>query len=171
MARLALEAGAITNKNKAHLEERCEKALDQLAKLQVSYHCAGNPELRFMSLLQEALLHGEGHVADRRGQVPERAERWGWHQTSGHTWAPQGARIGWVSGSNLFLEPDASYDLAQQMAGTERLPVTAQTLRQRLQQCGLLASVDAGRQMLLVRRTLDGAARKVLHFRTQDFLR
>ena len=36
-----------------------------------------------------------------------------------------------------------SYEVAQQMAGSERLPVSAQTLRRRLREHGLLASTDA----------------------------
>jgi len=167
----AVEVGAITNKKKEQLEERCEKALDELARLQVGYHRASEPELRFVYLLKQALWHGEAHLADRRGDAPARAEKWGWQKAPNRPWAPRGARIGWVSGRDLFLEPDASYEVAQQMAGTERLLITAQTLRHRLGQLGLLASVDAGRQMLLVRRTFEGAARKVLHFRTDDFLR
>jgi hypothetical protein len=85
-------------------------------------------------------------------------------------WAPQGRRIGWISGSDLFLDPDSSYRVAQQMADTEPLLVSAQTLRHRLRQSGLLASVDAGRQTLLVRRTLEGTAHHVLHLRLQVFL-
>jgi hypothetical protein len=37
-----------------------------------------------------------------------------------------------------------------------------QVLRQRLRARGLLESVDAGRQMLVVRRTLEGSPRQVL---------
>jgi hypothetical protein len=57
------------------------------------------------------------------------------------------------------------------MAGTERLPVSAQTLRDRLREHGLLASIDAGRQMVMVRRTLEGSARQVLHLKASDFVR
>jgi hypothetical protein len=51
------------------------------------------------------------------------------------------------------------------MAGPERLPVGVQTLRQRLREHGLLVSTDVGRQMLLVRRILEGCPRKVLHLK------
>jgi hypothetical protein len=64
----------------------------------------------------------------------------------------------------------ASYEVAQQMAGAERLPVSAQTLRHRLHERGLLASVDAGRQMLLVRRTLEGIPRQILHLKARDLV-
>jgi hypothetical protein len=68
------------------------------------------------------------------------------------------------------LEPAASYEVAQQMAGAERLPVSAQTLRHRLREHGLLASVDAGRQMLLVRRTLEASQKQVLHLKASNLL-
>ena len=57
-----------------------------------------------------------------------------------------------------------------QMAGAEHLPVSAQTLRHRLREHGLLASIDTARQMLLVRRTLEGIPRQVLHLKTRDLV-
>lgn len=78
---------------------------------------------------------------------------------------PLGTRIGWVAENDLFLESAASYQVARQMAGTQRLPVSEQTLRHRLREHGLLATIDAGRQMLLVRRTLEGRPRQVLHLK------
>ncbi len=82
---------------------------------------------------------------------------------------PQGVRVGWVNGDDLFLEPKSSYQVAQQLAGSERLGVSEQALRHRLRQQGLLASTDLGRQMLTVRRTLENCPRQVLHLRTVDF--
>src|ERR1017187_5312265 len=43
------------------------------------------------------------------------------------------------------------------------LAVSEQTLRSRLRERGLLVSNDVGRQMLTVRRTLEGSPRQVLH--------
>jgi hypothetical protein len=70
----------------------------------------------------------------------------------------------------LFLEPTISFQVAQQLAGANQLPITAQTLRHRLREHGLLASIDAGRQMLLVRRTLEGNAKQVLHLRASALM-
>ncbi len=56
------------------------------------------------------------------------------------------------------------------MAGAEPLPVSAQTLRHRLHERGILASVDGGRQMLLVRRTLEGIPRQILHLKARDLV-
>jgi hypothetical protein len=57
---------------------------------------------------------------------------------------------------------------ARQEAGTERLAVGEQALRQRLREHGLLASIDEGRQMLQIRRTLEGRPRQVLHLKCGD---
>jgi hypothetical protein len=64
------------------------------------------------------------------------------------------------------LDPAASYAVAQ---AEGNLTVSQQQLRQRLRDRGLLASVDIGRNMLVVRRTLAGIPRKVLHLRAGDF--
>src|ERR1039457_3736354 len=110
-------------------------------------------------------------TADRRGRVPESPWIWGWRRKpAGRGWVPQGTRIGWVARSDLFLESAASYHVAQQAAGVERIPVSEQTLRHRLRERGLLASIDASRQMLLVRRTLEGCPRQVLHLNASELV-
>ena len=80
----------------------------------------------------------------------------------------QGTRIGWLAGTDLFLDPAASYQVAHAVAGAERLPVSQQTLHHMLRKSGLLAGVDQGRQMVQVRRTIEGCPRQVLHLRTKD---
>src|SRR5260370_1351432 len=93
----------------------------------------------------------------------------GWRRRrTGRGWTPQGARIGWISDRDVFLEPTVSYQVAQQVAGGECLVVSEQTLRHRLRARGLLASIDIGRQMLLVRRMVEGCQRQLLHLRSSD---
>lgn len=62
----------------------------------------------------------------------------------------QGARIGWIAGPDLFLDAPVSCQIAQRVAGDQRLTVSELALRHRMRGQGFLASVDAGRQMLLV---------------------
>jgi hypothetical protein len=134
-----------------------------LCALQAKHHDASDPALRFVALLQAALACGRAHVADRRGKAPDDAVLWGWKRKPiGRRWIPQGTRIGWVAGSDVFLEPEASYQAAQELAGADRL-VGEQTLRHRLRERGLLASIDEGRKMAQVRRTLQDS---VLHLKT-----
>jgi len=169
--RFALEVGAISREEQVELEQRSERAFSEVATFQAPFHHASDPALRFVALLRAALAGGHAHVADRRGRVPESPEVWGWwRQPSGRRWVPRGTRIGWVVGNDLFLEPAASYQVAQHVGGTERLPVGEQTLRHRLRERGLLASIDVGRQMLTVRRTLEGGPRQVLHLKADVLL-
>jgi len=73
-------------------------------------------------------------------------------------------------GTDLFLDPTASYQTAQAVAGTERLPMSQQTLHHRLRESGILASVDEGRQMVQVRRTMERKPRQVLHLRATELV-
>ena len=48
--------------------------------------------------------------------------------------------------------------------------MSEQTLRHRLRERGLLVSTDVGRQMLTVRRTLEGCPRQVVHLKVSDLV-
>lgn len=78
----------------------------------------------------------------------------------------QGDRVGWVDGDTVYLDPDASYRSAQGMAAgsADGLGITAQTLRKRLHERGLLV-VEGSRQALTVRKVLEGRTRNVLQIR------
>ena len=145
----ALEVGAIAMAEREELEERSENAFALLCALQATYQATSDPAMRFMVLLKAALTSGGAHVADRRGKVPDDAAVWGWQRKPkpNGRWTTRGTRIGWVSRGDLFLDPAASYQVAQELPGSERL-VGEQTLRHRLRESGLLASVDTGRQMV-----------------------
>lgn len=165
----ASEMGAINDVERMAPKARGKRAFRELLHLQAPYHHASDLALRFISLLRAALATGRAHVANRDGRTPESPATWGWRtKPSGQGWIPKGACIGWVAGSNLFLDPEVSYLVAQQLAGADRLLVGEQALRHRLQQRGLLASTDVGRKMLQVRRTLERRPRQVLHLRASD---
>jgi hypothetical protein len=160
----ALEVGAIGRAEKEQLVERSEQALDKLAERQAQYQLADDPASLFVSLLQAALKRGRAHAADREGGAPKEAAAWGWQsEPTSRQLVPHGQRIGWVTGDDLFLDPAVSYQVARVVGGAESLPLSEQSLRRRLHDHGLLVSTDAGRQMLTVRRTLEGCPRQVLH--------
>jgi hypothetical protein len=77
----------------------------------------------------------------------------------------RGDCIGWAEGGDIYLEPTAAYRAVQVAASAagESLSVSEQTLRKRLHEKGLLASVDEARQTLTVRRMINGSAKSVLH--------
>jgi hypothetical protein len=83
---------------------------------------------------------------------------------------PRGARIGWLEGDHLYLELSVSYRVAQELAGAERLPISEQTLRLRLKEHGLLASIEHAREGLKVRRMIEGGHREVLHLRASEIV-
>ena len=78
-----------------------------------------------------------------------------------------GERVGWVAdgGDEMFLDPDASFAAAQRVGRDtgDPLAIAPRTLHRRLQQAGLLRSVDEVRGRLAIRRTLGDARRVVLH--------
>jgi hypothetical protein len=167
----AIEIGAIGNPEREELAQRSVRALNELIARQANYQHAGDPASRFMNLLRTGLSAGQAHLADRTGRAPEVPAAWGWRRrTPGRAWAPPGVRIGWIAGSDVFLEPAASYGVAQRVAGNERLTVSEQALRHRFHERRLLASIDAGRHMLLVRRTIEGRPRQVLHIKAGDLV-
>jgi hypothetical protein len=71
----------------------------------------------------------------RGGPSRQRAESpgiWGWRRKpTSQGWAPQGARIGWVTGSDLFLEPAVSYQIvhlkATELAEGRALPIKSES--------------------------------------------
>jgi hypothetical protein len=165
----ALETGTISSAERNELGRRCEHAFQELADHQTRYHHASDPARQFISLLKAALAYGHAHVSDRKGNAPESPESWGWRGNSiSEGWTPQGVRIGWLTRGDLFLEPASSYRIAQGVVGTERLPISQHTLHHSLQESGFLVSVDRGRQMVQVRRTLEGCSRQVLHLKARD---
>ena len=166
----ARDCGAIAKAEATELERRGMSAFEELSRRQAQYQQDRDPAWRFLALLRAALVSGHAHVANRHGRIPVTPSLWGWRSASSGAWKPQGRRVGWIAEDDLFLDSSASYTVAQQIAGSERLPIGEQTLRHRLQVNGILASVDAGRQMLLVRRTLEGSPRQVLHLKAGDLL-
>ena len=85
-------------------------------------------------------------------------------QTPQRVTLPQGARVGWLDGQNLFLDVDSAYRVAQAMAANgDGIVVGVQTLVKRLHEGAWLKSVDERRGKLKVRRSLSGSRLEVLH--------
>lgn len=147
------------------LFDRGWEALGKAANRQAALQAGGEPAQRFLTLLAAALGSGKAHVANTMGDKPGEAKAWGWWK-QGDNWQPRGDRIGWVDGKDLYLEPEAAFSAAQEMAkNSEPLVVTSQILRRRLLEKGILVSTDKKRERLTVRRTLAGKERKVLHLK------
>lgn len=138
------------------------------ARDQQSHQQASEPTAHFLRLVSAALASGRAHVANPDGECPATSpEASGWKKIDQSQARAQGHRIGWIDGEDLFLEPEASYAEAQSLAAEqgETLAIAPATMRKRLKEKELLASVDLNRKTNTVRRTLEGKRREVLHLR------
>jgi hypothetical protein len=164
----AVAAGAITSQQHDDLAARCWHALQKTAGAQRVQQEASEPAHRFLELLRAAISSLQGHIASLDGTAPPNPVQWGWHTigTAEHERSVgAGKCIGWLEGPNLYLEPIASYGLAQEIGRQtgEPLVVGEKTLRRRLHERGLLESVDAARETLTIRKRIQGREMPVLN--------
>ena len=170
----ALAQGAITEDEREGYKEVGWQALLEAAGKQAQEIQAQNPARRFLDLLISAIASGRAHIAGRNGNVPTDPIAWGWEEMTSGTggfqrtdWRPRGRLLGWLDGSDLFLDPEGSYAEAQQYADAQgdRLPLTQLQLYRRLKDQKMLASWET--EKTTTRRKLQGRERKVLHLHTQ----
>ena len=174
----AVEADIITVKERDELARRGWTALGEAAAAQEDHVQAAEPCGHFLRLLAGVIASGRGHVTAPDGMEPRDPEAWGWrgkeytHRGEGGvpeteiSWMALGRRIGWLDGTDLYLEPEAAYAEAQEMARHQgdSLAVQLRTLWRRMRDRNLLATWDTVRQRNTIRRTLGGKKdRDVLH--------
>jgi Domain of unknown function (DUF3854)/Domain of unknown function (DUF927) len=168
----AVEIGAVAAAERDDLARRCWAALGEAAAAQARHVEAAEPCGQFLRLLAGVIASGRGYVAGPDGDAPAEAERWGWRNKAvggDSRQEPQGRCVGWVEDDNLYLEPEACFAEAQDLARVQgdSLPVGSRTLYRRLKEKGWLASWDEKRQRNTIRRTLEGVKdREVIHLHT-----
>ena len=161
------ESRAVDRVERDDLMNRCWAALSEAAGTQTKHQMATEPASRFVALVRSVLASGRAHLEARSGGEPSHSPgSCGWRRDNSGAWAPLGECIGWITDDDVYLEPTAAFRTVQ-VAGRdmgEVLAVGEQTLRKRLHEKGLLASVDEARQTLTVRRSIGGTSKSVLHF-------
>jgi hypothetical protein len=179
----AVEVDAITAAERSALAQRSWAALGEAVAAQAANIAAAEPTAVFLRLLAAAVASGRAHLAGPDGNEPAEPQVWGWRQvevgSGDHArseWRPQGRRLGWVEGGmvgsvgseQVYLEPEASFAEVQTLARDqgESFPLSSRTLHRRLHDKQLLASTDSKREVLTVRRVLEGQRRSVLHLHT-----
>jgi uncharacterized protein DUF3854 len=162
----AANIGALLPDKARGLRIRIWCGLMEAAFAQLVHQRQTNPVHRFVELLGSAIASGSAHVARREdGGEPENDRAWGWREDVATGTRPQGARVGWVDGDDLYLDADAAYRAAQAMAVENGIAVSVHTLTKRLHGAGMLASIQ-GKGELKVRRTIEGREQtRVLHLR------
>jgi hypothetical protein len=161
----AREAGALSKEEAEQLWKRGWEAFGEAAQSQAGHQADAEPSGKFLRLLSAALASGRAHVAGNDGNAPEdRPEAWGWRRGNTGQLESQGRRIGWIKDGDLYLEPEAAFAEAQELAGKQgdALPVNPRTLWRRMKEKGLLAVSDEARERLKVRRVLEGTQREVI---------
>jgi Domain of unknown function (DUF3854) len=161
----ALECGVIDTEDRRYRADQSWEALQMAAAAQAKHHLVTEPTARFLSLLQACLTSGRAHLQTTKGGTPERSPgSCGW-RLDNQNWKSQGDCIGWVDGEDIYLEPAAAYRVIQMLARdmNEPFATSEQTWKKRLSEKGLLASVEATRETLTVRRTIAGSKISVLH--------
>ena len=122
--RFALEVGAINTVEQAELEQRSVEGPERVSPPPSSV----SPRQRSRS----ALCGAATNRSCQRPRPRSGPTRKGTgitrdlglaRQSTRRRWVPQGTRIGWVTGSDLFLEPSLSYQVAQHVAGIRALPL------------------------------------------------
>jgi len=169
----AVEVEALTKAEAEDTWQSCWKALGEAATAQAGHQAASDPVRRFLELLTSAIASGRAHVAGDDGSHPAQPPAWGWREVvvarndERTEWRPQGARVGWVTGDDLFLDPDAAYVAAQALGreAGDTIALTPKTLHKRLHERGLLQAIDQARGTRTVRKMLEGRRREVLHIR------
>jgi len=166
-------SGALDTAERDRLGSVCWEALRDAAAAQAKHQAATEPTARFLDLLRSSLTSGRAHLQARNGTEPDRnPQSSGWRRDNSGKWAPFGECIGWVEDDDLYLEPTTAYRVAQISARDvgEVLVISEQTLRKRLRERDLLASVEQNRETLTVRRNISGTSKNVLHFRCSTVL-
>jgi hypothetical protein len=167
--RFAVDCGAIDQAESDSLMKRARAALLELAHKQAGYQADADPCYRYLDLLRSVLSSGRGHVATREGGAPQpNSAPWGWREDG----LPLGKQIGWVDGPDLYLDASAAYAEANALASLHNEPfdIAPATLNKQLKDEGLLASIDNDGRHLLVRRSVEGQIRRVLHLLTATLI-
>lgn len=170
-AEFAEDVGAVTGSEADQLRQRLSAVLPEVADMQQSILSASDPAGRLVPLLRAAIRSGNAHVGAMGGGLPADPGRLGWTPVEGAT-RPQGRRIGWVEGDELYLDFTMALAAAQESAEAagEPLTITPTKLKKRLQEQGYLRSVDRQRETLTIRKMIDGKRVEVLHVSARPLL-
>lgn len=166
----AADVGAITDEQRETTWSRVWKALVDTGAEQARYGQDADPVRIYLQSLAALIAQGRACVADVHGRAPTDAARWGWKwdDSGDGTYRTHGDVVGWVDGSDLFLQADAAYASARKFAETSLpLSITKHALHKQLDERGLLASTGKGR--LTIRKRVANGNPTVLHLTISGF--
>ncbi len=129
-----------------------------------------DPVERFIATFRSLLDSDKGHLRTPEGGKPQCSGA-GWRKNDeAGGWEPQGRCLGWVTPTELYVEPETAYrEVNKALPPRRQLPVGEVTLRRRLNEAGLIGRREGERESFVVRLTLGGRRSKVLVLRPIDF--
>jgi hypothetical protein len=167
----AKEHQALTQADAELLLDRTRQTLIHADSVQKELQQSEDPVRRFLELLASAFIMGAIHLEGISGGAPTlNPDRWGWEDTSvsvpnaqNPIWKSKGARVGWIRGQDIYLDPDAAFATVQRIASTQGSPITVtqRTLQGQLGNRGILAS--KGPTTNTVEKSIGGSKKRVLH--------
>jgi hypothetical protein len=170
----AHKSGAITTAERRAYWSRIWEALSAVGAEQELYAADADPVRIYLGSIRALVASGRAHIAGKDGGCPpENPVRWGWAKgtSAGEPlWRSQGECVGWVDGTDLYLESSTAYKLARQHAEAEGQPltITKRMMHEHLNQRKLLATT-AGKGHLTARHRLGGAQQTVVHLTVGAF--
>lgn len=172
-----IASGALTNDEAVVHARNCWVALLESAETQSDLVRDAEATSLFFRLLSSAVASGAAHVANLAGKRPHPPHALGWREQEGFigpdgvVFREQGIRVGWIDGEDLYLDLNAAHAAAQKMATeSERLCIGTRTLTRRMAEKGLLKSRDGARGKHVVRITVEGRRKDVLHVASYHLL-
>src|SRR5262249_9760381 len=126
--RFAQEVEALTELEARRLRSEASRVLHEAAQHKGSHQLDADPARRFLELIRSAILSGRAYVADARtGEEPENHTLWGWREEPAGErlrFILQGRRVGWLDGSDLYLDSTAAFAAAQQLGRETEEPLS-----------------------------------------------
>jgi hypothetical protein len=155
---------SLTKGEAATLVERFRAAMHHVLGTQADDLKLADPVDVFLDSLRSAIASGRAHIAGMENEIPEAdASALGWRADGGRV-CPLGSRIGWTNGVDLYLDRQAAYNAAREVAkGGSAVGVGITTLYSRLADRGMLASREASRGSCTVRVKIAGTRTSVVH--------
>jgi hypothetical protein len=172
----ASEAGALSEDQSSQRYAACQATLKTMIAAQGDLQADQDEVLQFLGYLKSSLNAGLCHFSDslKQGAPAEHPSFWGWRVLPPMPGAPedapiiekpQGELIGWVDSVRAYLDGNAAFAAAQEMAKAtgENLAITQRSLWSRLAERGLLLDVkkEAGSTRLNPKRVVAGVSRRV----------
>jgi len=170
--RFAEEVKAITPEETEMYRLDAWEHLFAIAKKQGSYQAAQCPVTVYLALLTSALQSGQCHLLSITESCPLNPAHWGWRpdptDQAGLQWKPHGTHIGWVNGSDVYLNVQATFGVCQSMAQKQgsAINVGYKTLNKYLHEKKKLKS-RASDGYTIVKR-IGGSKKRVLHMDAAD---